>query len=364
MRRQGMYQLISKRKAKICLDFLVEDRLIKETGEMWEKFRVFKIEKNNHVLFEFLGESEEDCKVWNFRKGVIYLTENLFGYADERVQCKLKREKIINVFVSQNNAYFLENNEIHKFNYSHIKRKHKGVFKMPRTLVLKIENFNEYFSPNELKKVFFFLESSNMYSIASEFKIGIIKHGNIIQSFRISESIRGIKEISKEITIEGSYNDFKIEKKQAVLPKQVQNPAQKFKPSIKAMQALENSEAITETIDLFWHQELKGSLENKLISDWHLQPLDRVFLSSQEFYQDYLYDYIKNYLSLTVQGFYHTNPDALLLLQEALREQEQNLYGDGLVKPNQPLSTLIKDSLPFATQFDNPSQTHIHTLFS
>lgn len=263
------FVLTSKKKNRICLES--ESNLIEETHENWNHLSVYVIKKDNRVLFEFLAESRNECRAFLFGQGVLFITENIIGYSDGTLDLRLKRENILNVCVEQNVAYILENTKILRFRSDMLKRKRKGYFKMPTESFRDIDNLFGQFTISEFKESFKFLENGHISYIATKFKVAILKsastfdHPKILklqQVFQLNEEIRNLK----PNFIEGTYNDYLIEKED-ITSSMHSSFSARFKPTIKTIQALENSEDLTEAVDIFWFQEIKGDLEPKLISD-------------------------------------------------------------------------------------------------
>ena len=348
-----VYEITPTKKEKIEIT-TNKGYTIKKTNEKWSDFFVFQLFFQSKLVFEFLGKSESDIFCSFFQEGIFYWYKNLLGYYKSNLHLQRKKGLIINIFCKQDCIHFLENRTITRFKPKN-KQKKTGLFKLSTEKILFITNLFDFFSKKTLKKSFLFSEITEVHIIASLCKIGVIKDSQIIQILNSENEILSIKG-----------NFLESVNKLFYLSKKSTNSHSKqsdFVPNKKTLLALSQFSEITETVDLFFYQFLSSNLDKKLANDWHLEPLDREFLSSEEFYQEKLYDYLQKYLNLTVQGLYLTCPDSLLLLQEALREQEARIYADGHLLPDKTIASLITRSLPLPSFYDNSFQANIRSLF-
>jgi hypothetical protein len=99
-----------------------------------------------------------------------------------------------------------------------------------------------------------------------------------------------------------------------------------------------------------------------MTAKWYLDPLDRVYLSSEEFYTECLYTYLEDLLPLSVLYFYMRAPHKLILLREALREQQERLRANGHLEPEEPLSSLITRYLPPKLPYETQEQRLIRQM--
>jgi hypothetical protein len=79
-------------------------------------------------------------------------------------------------------------------------------------------------------------------------------------------------------------------------------------------------------------------------------------LGSEEFYQQSLHSWLYGFLQLTTLHFFLKDPEKLLLLREALREQEERLYADAHLHPEQTVSDLLSSYLPPRTPNETEAQ--------
>ena len=265
-----------------------------------------------------------------------------------------KISNIINIFHTIDNIYFLEGKNIFRFKYKQ-NWNHKGLFKLPTEKVLEISNLYDTFSEEQLSKSFLFSKIDKVFVIINFFDIGLIQDSIIIRILKASNEIISIN----YNILEGINKIYKIRKVKRLDNTQTSD----YKPSNKTLLVLSKFSEITEVVDLFYLKSISINIEKKLSNDWHLDPLDRGFLSSEYFYQEKLYDYLKGYLNLTVQGLFLSNPDVLLMLQEALREQETQIYADGHLQPDKTIASLIASSLPLPSSYDTSFQSNIRSMF-
>jgi hypothetical protein len=327
---------------------------INKTPDWWEGFYIYQLVCKGKIIFEYLGQSENELACWVYEGGIFYRYKDLIGYYRSGLHLQRKADTIINISSSPDQMYLLEKNRVLRFHYKS-NWKSIGLYKLPTKSLMKLNNLQKYFSIENLRKNFLFGEIDKIYVIVSFLNIGIIKNTQITQIILTDSQIIAIKNNKLE-----AVNKFYYLSKK--LPEAL-NSKSDFKPSKKTLLCLSKFTEIRETVDLFFIKFIWNNLEKKLSSDWHLEPLDRGFLSSEAFYQEKLYDYLQRYLSLTVQGLYLTNPDALLMLQEALREQEGRIYADGHIQPDKTLASLITSSLPLPSSYDTTFQSNIRSLF-
>lgn len=348
------YELKYKKKIKLELPQSLKIALIKSTEKLLNYY-IFKLMFQKNLVYEFLGENESDIKYWKLSKGLFYWHNRILGYFHLGLHLQAKRENVLNVFAQNERVYFIQENVISRFQYKSKHRDAKGVFRLPISTEVTIKNLSKIFSTQEITKSFLFGKVNQLQVIISSNKIGILKSEFIIQTFKVCSPIISIKEnyletINKEYFIEKKLKDH-------------ESHSTEFFPEKKTLLALSQFSYIEEVVDLFFFKAVSVNVEKILTNDWHLDPLDRSYLASDKFYQEKLYDYLGKYLDLTVQGLFLTNPDKLLMLQEALREQEGRIYKDSHLQPNKTIASLITSSLPLPSSYDTVLQSNIRSLF-
>ena len=347
------YELHTAKKETINVT-IDKEFIIQKTLLYWNGNNVFKLIFRGKVVMKYLGKSESELACWGFQGGILYKYEKLLGFYKSGLHLKRKAEKIVNIFCQPDDIYFLECSSIYRFNYK-ANRKRTGIFKLPIEKVIDIDNLHSMFDQSSLRQSFLFTRIEKIFVIISFSKIGIISGSSISQLITASNEIISIK----SNIFEGIHKTFHLVQSSNNNPIQISD----FKPTKKTILSLNKSYEITEIVDLFFFKFISDNIDKKLSVDWHLEPLDRSFLSSERFYQDKLYDYLQKYLGLTVQGLYLTNPDALLRLQEALREQEARIYADGHIPPDRTIASLIASSLPLPSSHDTATQSNIRSMF-
>jgi hypothetical protein len=77
-----------------------------------------------------------------------------------------------------------------------------------------------------------------------------------------------------------------------------------------------------------------------------------------------MYDLLKYRLAVSIFSIYKDTPHLLVQLREAIREQETNIYADGLISPDDPLTSLITENMPLPLPSDNQDQRNIRETFN
>lgn len=347
-----LYELESSRKSFLTIESSKTNCIIK-TDETWKAYTVFQLLYQKALVYEYLGESENELQYWVMDLGVFYRHNILLGYYNSGLHLQTKSLESVNIYAEGTKVYILERNVIKFFQCK--KRTHVGMFKLKPTFLVAVGNLYSVFPKSQLEKHFMFGVCCKKSIVVSFGDIGIIKKGEIIQKLQVAGQIVRIKANH----LEGVNKLYVIQKTKII--EKVQESS--YEPSKKTLLALKNIMQIEDTIDLFFVKTISGNLEKKLAADWHLEPLDRSYLSSEDFYEEKLYDYLQKYLGQTVQGLFLTNPDALLMLQEALREQEGRIYADGHLQPKMTIASLITSSLPLPSSYDTLLQSHVRSLF-
>lgn len=349
----GEYELRWDRKNKVELGPANISALTK-SAEKWLNYYTFKLIFQKTLVYEFLGETESEISYWKLNEGIFYWHKRILGFFQLGLHLQAKRENVLNVFSQQETVYLIQGNVVSKYQYKHKHKNLRGMFKLPTTTEVEIKNLFDFFTTQDLTQSFLYGKANSTPIIISSAKIGIIKSGCIIQILKASSPITSIKSAHLE-TINKQYY---LEKKS-----QEKKKPTEFYPEKKTLLALSQFYNIEEVVDLFFFKSVSVNVEKKLTNDWHLDPLDRSFLASDRFYQEKLYDYLSKYLDLTVQGLFLMNPDKLLMLQEALREQESRIYKDSHLQPNKTIASLITSSLPLPSSYDTGLQANIRSLF-
>ncbi|OMJ87379.1 hypothetical protein SteCoe_10883 [Stentor coeruleus] len=347
-----LYELISSRKSFLTIESSKPSCIVK-TEETWREFTVFQLLYQKTIVYEYLGKSENELQYWVIDLGIFYRHNVLLGYYNSGLHLQTKSLETVNIYAEGTKVYILEKNFIRFFQCK--KNTHTGMFRLKPSLLVGVKNLYNNFPISQLEKHFMFGICCKKSIIVSLNDIGIIKKGEIIQKLQAAGQIVRIKANH----LEGVNKLFIIQKTKIV--EEVQESS--YEPSKKTLLALNNIMRIENTIDLFFVKSISGNLEKKIAADWHLEPLDRSYLSSEDFYEEKLYDYLQKYLGHTVQGLFLTNPDALLMLQEALREQEGRIYADGHLQPKMTIASLITSSLPLPSSYDTLLQSHVRSLF-
>jgi len=356
-----MYNIRAKQKEKLNVDYLAKPQIVFSTDTSFNQKQLKQICIQGQVLFEFFARKHEKTVTLWYGSGVIYMTESLVGYVDKALHLKKSRNQVLNISLHGESLYLLEQNTVCKFLNEKLTKKIEGTFKFPTKKVVEVENLYKVYSEKDLRACFSFAETSENSFLVSNQKLSVIKHKEIIQTISVEERIKGFLP-KHPLTIEGTLFDFCVEKNLPPnSPELGQSP--EFKPDMKTLHAIENSDFVSTAIDLHWKNHFSQDLEEYLNTQWSLEPLDRSYLSSHEFYEK-LYDYLENFLPLTVQGFFMTNPQNLIVLQEALREQESKLYADGHLHPKKSITSLISESIPPVSPFDTQQQKRIRAHFS
>ena len=348
------FELKWNRKVKLELPQGLRASLIKST-EKWKNFYIYRLVFQKNLVYEFLGETGGEIKYWKLNEGIFYWHDRLLGYFHLGLHLQAKREKVLNVFAQEGRVFLIQGNVVSRFQYKSKYRNAKGVFRLPIATEVVIRNLSGVFSEEELGKSFLFGKVSGLQVIISLNKVGIIRSELVVQTLRASSAIISMKErcletINREYCIERKVKDSEVQ-------------FAEFYPEKRTLLALARFYCIDEVVDLLFFKAVSVNVEKMLTNDWHLDPLDRSFLASDKFYQEKLYDYLGKYLDLTVQGLFLTNPDKLLMLQEALREQEGRIYKDSHLQPNKTIASLITSSLPLPSSYDTVLQANIRSLF-
>lgn len=328
---------------------------IVRSAETWNGLEVFRLVWNKSLVFEFIGENENEIKCFRFLDGVFYWRDRLLGFYCNGIHLQGKVQDVVNVCESVGFVAVLRSAGVQKFCFKTRNKAVKGSFRLRLQEECVIRNLGNWVSVQSLKKSFIYGVVSSTQLIASDSSVFIIKNQEIVQKLETNSTILSLKpthllSINKEF-----YLKVKSEK--------IGEKEQEFKPEKKTLLALTQFYQINEVVDLFFFKDLGVNIEKKMTNDWHLDPLDRSYLASDQFYQEQLYDYIDKYLNLTVQGLFLTNPDKLLMLQEALREQENRIYRDGHLMPDKTIASLITNSLPLPSSCDTVLQNNIRSLF-
>lgn len=327
---------------------------VEKTSHQWKDFFVFKLTFKGITVMKYLGQNKTEIRCWEFKDGLFYKHAKILGFY--RLGLHLQKEigSILNIYCGKSELYLLDGKGVFRFKSSQ-KWKKTGLFRLPVEKVLEIANLYDFFSESSLEKSFLFSEFEDIHIIVSFCLIGLVRNSKIVQILTVPSEISSIN----SNILSSVHKTFYIKP----LSLQTSTKIPDFTPSKKTILSLNKADEITESIDLFFFKSISNNIDKKLCSDWHLEPLDRGFLSSECFYQDKLYDYLESYLSLTVQGLYLSNPDALLRLQEALREQESRIYADGHIPPDRTIASLIASSLPLASSHDTSTQSNIRSMF-
>ena len=325
------------------------------SSEIWNGFEVFRLVWNKSLVFEFIGKNENEIKCLRFLDGVFYWRDRVLGFYWNGVHLQGKVEDALNVCESLGFVAVLRPSGVYKFLFKARNKAVKGSFRLRLQEECLIKNLSQWVSVHSLKKSFIYGVVTNTHLIASDSSVFIIRSQEIVQKIETNATILTLTpthllSINKEF-----YLKVKSEKSD--------EKGQEFKPEKRALLALAQFYQINEVGDLFFFKDLGINIEKKMTNDWHLDPLDRSYLASNQFYQEQLYDYIDKYLNLTVQGLFLTNPDKLLMLQEALREQENRIYRDGHLMPDKTIASLITNSLPLPSSCDTVLQNNIRSLF-
>jgi hypothetical protein len=347
------FELVSKKKEKV--EIIPTFKGLFKTEDNWNGFQLFRIVHQKMVVYEFFSKEGQDIKAFKFRDGVFYWQERLLGYFFNGVHLQARADGVVNVCNCDEFVAVLKNDTIFRFDFKYNSRIPKGFFRLKLQQVTKIQNLYQKASLKNLSASFFYGKVGKCEVIASFQKVFLIVLEKITQVLNVSSNITAIKSTH----LESINKEFLLVAKE----KEVKVDEEEFKPEKKTLLALTQFYQINEVVDLFFFKELAIGLEKKMMNDWHLDPLDRSYLASDKFYQEQLYDFMQAYLNLTVQGLFLTNPDKLLMLQEALREQESRIYGDGHLMPDKTIASLITSSLPLPSSYDTGLQSNVRSLF-
>jgi hypothetical protein len=199
---------------------------------------------------------------------------------------------------------------------------------------------------------FFFLSTAQKLFILS------IPSCKVIQSLLIFEGIQSIHILDSKVLVSTLESQFEVtdlaQSEQSAPPKPP--PIQLDPETIIALDRVQSFHP-EDPLEVLWTGG-KRTLQ-QLKSLWRLDPLDRAYLHSNDFYQEHLFGYMDSVVKVTVLVLYLEEPSSLRLLREALREQEANLRLDGLLRAGESISSFILACLPPVTPEDQAEQRAI-----
>ena len=203
-----------------------------------------------------------------------------------------------------------------------------------------------------LFKDFFFLSTAQKLFILS------VPSGKVIQSLLIFEGIQSIHIVDGKVMVSTLESQFEVsdltQSEQSAQPKPP--PIQLDPETIIALDRVQSFHP-EDPLEVLWTGR-KRTLQ-QLKSLWRLDPLDRAYLHSKDFYQEHLFAYMDSVVKVTALVLYLEEPASLRLLREALREQETNLRQDGLLRAGESISSFILACLPPVTAEDQAEQRAI-----
>lgn len=203
-----------------------------------------------------------------------------------------------------------------------------------------------------LFKDFFFLSTAQKLFILS------IPSGKVIQSLLIFEGIQSIHIVEGKVVVSTLESQFEVSdltlNEHLAQPKPP--PVQLDPETIIALDRAQSFHP-EDPLEVLWTGK-KHTLQ-QLKSLWRLDPLDRAYLHSKDFYQEHLFAYMDSVVKVTALVLYLEEPASLRLLREALREQEANLRQDGLLRAGESISSFILACLPPVTAEDQAEQRAI-----
>lgn len=331
------------------------------TGESFAGKSIFVLKYQGKTVTEFFATHASECKVFANDQGVFYCLPGVFGFFGKRRHFKLKRNKDVAYSWHRKTLYFVDAKGILKVKKSNLNA--QGTRTLPVSRIASVHNITESLDSHDLKGEVSIAYWEGSWFLQLSQKLLIISQGKVLQLFMLYEEIRSLREDSDGVFLQGSTNWFKIV---PYVAKAFKRDFPKNEPMIVAElrteAALERTSEIRDVADLLWFDRYHRDVEVVLTAKWHLDPLDRVYLSSDEFYSEYLYSYLEDLLPLSVLYFYMAAPDKLILLREALREQQERLYANGHLEPDAPLSSLITRYLPPKLPGETQEQMQIRQM--
>mmetsp|Transcript_32959 Transcript_32959/g.57865 ORF Transcript_32959/g.57865 Transcript_32959/m.57865 type:complete len:359 (-) Transcript_32959:6-1082(-) len=334
---------------------------ISNTGEQFEGKFIFVLKFQGKPVIEFFATHSNECQVFANDAGIFYCLPGIIGFYSKRRHFKLKRAKNLAYAWYRNSLYFIDDKGILKVKNSHMNK--QGNHPLPVSRVASVKNFSEFLESLDLSGEITIAKWEGAWFLQLPQKLLIIKEGRVLQLLWLYEEIRAIRQDSEGVYLQGTQNWFKIIPQEAkVFKRDFPMNEPMIVAELRTEAALERTSEIKEIVDLLWFDKYRKDVESVLTAMWHLDPLDRVFLSSEEFYSECLYTYLEELLPLSVLYFYMQAPDKLILLREALREQQERLYANGHLEPDEPLSSLITRYLPPKLPNESQEQAQIRQM--
>jgi len=333
--------------------------------DRYKDVKLYHLRLNGKVIFKLFLQNERDCRVLEYALGLIVLTPSLLMYSDGQLTLKTQARNILNIALYKDHIIVLTESGIYKLNKEVFRRRSRGTFKFPlKSITQNIEYGNDIHLLN-FRERFGYFRLKQHIMIHSSYDILLIQESRVIAHRKLSETIVSFDSISSQTilnTLSGSYVISVLEEDYSYLKEPSSPRDYKLEHTVaKYLSRVEESCTIT---DILWEETIGNPQVNDFIKTWHLEPLDRKTLKSTEFYRDTMYDLLKYRLAVSVFSIYKDTPHLLVQLREAIREQETSIYADGLISPDDPLTSLITENMPLPLLSDSQDQRNIRETFN
>lgn len=326
---------------------------------------LFQLKHSGRTLFNLFLQNEKDCTVLEYPPGLVILTPHLLMYSDGQLTLKRHARDVLNIALYRDHLIVLTHHSIYKLDQHVFQRRTRGTFKFPLKVVTENITLPENIDLSEFKQKFGYFKIEQYILIHSSKDLILIDSSQIIAHRRLSETIVNLDRIKSQTilnTLSGSYI-ISISEREYKALKEPSSPRD-YKIEMSVAKYLSGVDEPCTITDILWQESIGKRPVDDFIKTWHLEPLDRKTLKSNEFYRDTMYDLMKYRLAVSVFSLYKQTPHLLIQLREAIREQETNIYADGLISPEEPLTSLITENMPLPLPQDNQEQRNIRETFN